>query len=177
MENLIQIEALFEILESKDNKLRYEAFQKLLFLTEKKVTWIYDFWQMLVEKLRSDNSYQRSIGFLLLANLSASDSENKFPEILDDYIGLLNDEKFITSRQCIQKVWKVALNCEQCRGEIVEALKNTYYNNIHLATHGNLIKEDVISSLNFISKHGSIEAFTWVNTLIVSETDVKLVKN
>src|SRR5512133_1945484 len=94
-----------ENLASKDDKIRLEALQSLLKVTESKVDWGYEVWDLLFEKLGHENSYQRSIGILLLCNLAKSDGENRLGVCLDRLLAHTRDEKFITSRQCIQNIW------------------------------------------------------------------------
>ncbi len=172
------IEQLFEDLNSKNNTVRYSSFKELMAITEEKVNWLYDYWTDLVSKLQSENSYQRSIGLMLIANLSKSDSENYSYLVLENFFNLFNDEKFITSRQCIQCVWKLALNNEENKKRIIEELKNTYFNNIHLSTHSNLIKQDVISSLHNIYKEtNDMDLLVIVNQIIKCENDEKLKKS
>jgi len=172
------IEQLFENLNSKDDTIRYSSFQELMAMTEEKVNWLYDYWSDLVSKLQSENSYQRSIGLMLIANLSKSDSENYSSLVLDSFFNHFNDEKFITSRQCIQCVWKLAFNNDENKKRIIEELKNTFFNNIHLTTHSNLIKQDVISSLKNISKvTNDIELLVMINQIIECENDEKIKKS
>lgn len=173
-----QIDNLFEDLKSKDNKIRFAAFEKLQQITEQPVDWVYDKWYELVEKLESKNSFQRSIGLILLANLCKSDSEYKMGEILNNYLGNFDDEKFITSRQCIQNVWKVAISNDKFRVKVLEELENTYFENIHINRHGNLIKQDVVFSLYKVFKvTKNKEIFSKINELIDSETDAKIIKS
>ena len=177
MENLFKIEEFFTTLDSKDNNLRYEAFKKLLALTEQNVSWVYDYWQILVDKLSSENSFQRSIGLLLLANLTRSDSEDKFSEIIERYLSFFEDDKFITSRQCIQNVWKIAVNKEACKEKIVNALKNAYFSNLHLTRNEKLIKQDVIFSLNRISEFYKDKTLAKDIDDFISREDKKLAKS
>jgi hypothetical protein len=177
MATLKEIDELILCLESKDDKERYKAFQTLLELTESKVKWIYDKWYLLIEKLSSDNSYQRSIGLLLIANLAKSDDENRIIKILDKYLEHLEDEKFITSRQCIQNIWKIALCNKTLEERIIKSLEDNYYNNAHLKTHGNLIKQDIISSLGKIYYHIKRDSLlNKIKSLIDEENDIKLKK-
>lgn len=177
MENFEIIDKLFIDLESKNGKIRYNALQELIKMSDTKVTWIYYKWFILLKKLSSDNSYQRSIGLMLLANLAKSDNENRIGEIIDKYIVFFNDEKFITSRQCIQNVWKIAITNEYNCSRIIKELENTYFENIYLKTHGNLIKEDVIFSLFQVYKYSNdILILNKINELIENETDIKLIK-
>jgi hypothetical protein len=171
------IDNMFANTANKDDKIRYEAFQTLLALTDEKVDWVYDKWYDLLEKLDSENSYQRSIGFLLLANLSKSDTDNRISLILNKLTQLFDDEKFITSRQCIQNVWKIAICSLGCKSLIIFELLKTYYDNIHNKKHGNLIKQDVIFSLNKIyQSEKDNDVFAKIEELISLETDVKFQK-
>jgi len=176
MEDLNHIDELFATLNSKDNNIRYQAFKELLEITEKPVLWVYDKWYELESKLSSDNSFQRSIGLMLLANLSKSDIENKFNSIIDHYLEFFEDEKFITSRQCIQNVWKIALIHESNRKKIIQQLENSFYENSN--QHINLIKQDIIGSLNQIYLNTKDENLkNKILELINSENDEKLVKS
>jgi hypothetical protein len=172
-----QIDELFRLLESKDGKIRYNALQELIGITDQPVEWVYDKWYVLENKLSSDNSYQRSIGLMLLANLSKSDTDNRISGILSTITGFFEDEKFITSRQCIQLVWKIALNNKANCRLIINELSKTYFENIHLKEHGNLIKQDVIFSLCQIAKFAEKSAYDKAVELIGNETDAKLIKS
>jgi hypothetical protein len=178
MLSMQDIDKLFSDLASKDDKIRYNAFKTLLDITENKVPWAYDKWFILIEKLSSENSYQRSIGFMLLANLSKSDEDNKVADIINDLLKFTDDEKFITSRQCIQNLWKFAINHTSVEQKIVKHLINTYIENIHLKSHGNLIKQDVVFSLwNIYKSSKNKDILKVINELIESETDEKLMKS
>jgi hypothetical protein len=175
--DLKQVDDLFVDLESKDDKVRYPAFKTLLNLTEVKVDWVYVKWYELLEKLESENSYQRSIGFMLLANLSKSDTDNRMEQSLKRLIELFDDEKFITSRQCIQNVWKIALGNKAFKLWILDELNKTYYENVHNKNHGNLIKQDVLFSMNKIyQSEKDPKVLAQMNDLIDAELDSKFVK-
>jgi len=178
MEDIRLIDRLFSDLENKDGAVRYNALQKLLAITENKVSWVYDKWFVLLDKLSSDNSYQRSIGLILLANLAKSDNQNRIISVLDNILELIDDKKFITSRQCIQNIWKISVCNKTSRKQIVSALERTYFNNIHLKAHDNLIKEDVIFSLYQISKYIKDQSIlVKANELIEKENDLRLIKS
>lgn len=96
-----EIHLLVGLLSEKDNELRYQA---LLLLQNRSslANDVYPYWDQFREKLKSPNSYQRSIGLMLIAFNTRWDTENKMEATIDDYLALLNDEKPITVRQCIQ---------------------------------------------------------------------------
>jgi len=101
------IPQLVEWLNLKDDKVRYQAFLLLqnrsLFRDD-----VYPYWDAFRCKLRSDNSYQRSIGLMLLAENVKWDAENRMEDTIDEFLMLLHDEKPITIRQCIQALGKIA---------------------------------------------------------------------
>ena len=96
---------LISQLSEKDDKIRYQAF---LTLQERSGSSeeVYPYWETLAEKLNSENSYQRSIGIMLLAENMKWDREDRFSAIAEQYLSHCSDEKFITSRQTIQSVGK-----------------------------------------------------------------------
>jgi len=98
---------LVEWLSLKDDNIRYQAFLLLqnrsLFFDD-----VYPHWDTLCNKLKSGNSYQRSIGLMLIAENVKWDTENRIADTVDECLQLLNDEKPITIRQCIQSLGKIA---------------------------------------------------------------------
>jgi len=103
-----EISNLVELLIEKNDKVRYQAFLLLqyrsMFFDD-----VYPFWEIFRLKLSGSNSYQRSIGIMLLAENVKWDSENKMETSLDDCVELLKDEKPITVRQSIQSLGKIAV--------------------------------------------------------------------
>jgi hypothetical protein len=97
------IKILINLLEEKNDEIRYAAF---LALQERSKHYndVYNYFDVLTEKLKNDNSYQRSIGLMLIAENIRWDKNNKLKLIIDDYLSHCNDEKFITSRQTIQSI-------------------------------------------------------------------------
>ncbi len=168
---------LFAKLKLKDNEIRYAAFLELLEITESPVNWVYDYWDELVGKLNSDNSFHRTIGLQLLANLTKSDSQMKMFDFLTEYVNHFEDDKFITSSQCINFSWKIAIvNDNYCR-RIIDELEYTYYENKHNNSHANLIKREVIYALLKIWKiKREKSVYDLVNKLVNSETDAKIIK-
>lgn len=97
---------LVEKLSEKDDAIRYQALQLLQYrsqLTDE----VYPFWDTFCSKLKDSNSYQRSIGLMLIAENTKWDKENRLDGILEQYLELLNDDKPITVRQCIQSLNKI----------------------------------------------------------------------
>jgi hypothetical protein len=91
---------LIDCLTEKDDKLRYNGFL-LLQANSRQFPRVYQQWDALAEKLENSNSYQRSIGLMLIAENVRWD-RGKFTKALDRYLSCCMDEKFITARQAVQ---------------------------------------------------------------------------
>lgn len=98
---------LVEMLSLKEDNIRYQAF--LLLMSRSAIfDDVYPFWDIFCDKIKSENSYQRSIGLMLIAENARWDTRNRTEGIIDDYLVLLQDEKPITVRQCVQSLGKIA---------------------------------------------------------------------
>ncbi len=105
----------------KEDDVRYRAF---LLLQEKSRMDrdVYPYFDVFCEKLGSDNSYQRSLGVMLIAENVRWDEAGKMREILPTYLEILNDEKPITVRQCIGSLGIIAKAAPVYSGDIAKAL-------------------------------------------------------
>ena len=160
-------------LEATDNEIRFNALQTVLKLTEDEVDWVYDIWDKLVGKLNHENSYQRSIAIMLLCNLVKSDTENRLDASLELLLAHTKDEKFITSRQCIQNIWKVAAASKSRREKVVDHLEERFRECAD-EKHYNLIRQDVIQSMKFLYDQEKDDALlTRAQTLMMAEHEEK----
>lgn len=115
------ISTLVEWLSLKDDNVRYQSF---LLLQNRSLLYddVYPYWDIFRGKLKSDNSYQRSIGLMLIAENVRWDTENRIESVIDEYLELLNDEKPITVRQCIQSMNKIESHKPGLRAKIAGRL-------------------------------------------------------
>jgi len=115
------IAQLVDWLEEKDDTLRYAVFLLLQALAEKD-SRVYRYWDVFAGKLGAANSYQRSLGLMLLAANVRWDEAGRFAEVCGAYLGHCDDEKFITARQCIQGLNQIIDWTGQYDAAIVTAL-------------------------------------------------------
>ena len=163
----------FEHLSSSDDTIRMGALQTILKLTDRKVDWIYEVWDELFEKLKSENSFQRSIGIMVICNLAKSDTQDRLSDRLDLLLAHTRDEKFITSRQCIQHIWKIAATGEPARNRILVHLEKRFRECAD-EKHYNLIRADVIQSIRNLSDATHDAALlTRAQNLIIEAKDEK----
>ena len=67
----------------------------------------YSHWEDFAGLLSHKNSYHRDIGLTLLANLTPADTSGKMKELLDRYLSLLHDEKYMTGCCCAANLKKI----------------------------------------------------------------------
>lgn len=98
-----EIAWLVDRLAEKADKVRYGA---LLLLQERSQSQadVFPFWDVFAEKLKSDNSYQRNLGVMLLAANARWDKGERTAAVLNDVLDVLRDEKPITIRICAQSL-------------------------------------------------------------------------
>jgi hypothetical protein len=83
------------------------------------------------------------------------------------------DEKFITSRQCIQNIWKVATTNRTNREKVLKQLEKRF---VECADekHYNLLRQDVIQAVISLDKFdGKDGLLTRIRVLIAKEADAK----
>ena len=150
------IPALVERLASAEDKIRYPAF---LLLKERSAICadVYPFWDALDEKLTHENSYQRSIGAMLLSTNAKYDAQGKLKQTLPRYLALLNDPKPITVRQCAQALPEIL----RAKPEYAEPIGNAILNVSLLdykETMRKLILLDLIETLILVRSLSPSEA-------------------
>lgn len=112
---------LVNLLEEKNDEVRYAAL--LILLSRSKIfPDVYSYWKNLCNKFSNSNSYQRSIGILLIAENIKWDAQNQFENIADVYLSCCDDEKFITARQTIQSISKWVIYKQSLIPVIVDKL-------------------------------------------------------
>jgi hypothetical protein len=154
------IEFLVKLLAEKDDKIRYPAL--LLLLSRSAISSdVCAYWDVFSEKLKSDNSYQRSIGMMLIAENARWDKSGRLDDMLDDYFALFHDEKPITIRQSIQALKSILPYKPHLASRIASALMKIDLAGIR-ETMRKLILVDILEILADIRKHianDEIEAY------------------
>ena len=144
------IEFLVETLNEKNDTVRYNAFL-LLQANSRKFPYMYLYWDELEKKLESPNSYQRSIGLMLIAENVRWDKEGKFNKTVTKYLSCCMDEKFITARQAIQGLENVIESTDQYDVKIKEALESLMLSN-YKENQQRLISKDIANIFKLIEK-------------------------
>lgn len=143
-----EIAWLVDLLSSKDDKVRYGAF---LLLNERSLTRedVFLFWDVFTAKLGSDNSYQRSLGVMLLAANARWDGAGKTAAVLENVLAILKDEKPITVRQCVQSLAPIVSSHPELSGTIAKRLTSLDLTEIR-ETMRKLVLIDIVDVLLLI---------------------------
>ncbi|WP_434297494.1 hypothetical protein [Clostridium sporogenes] len=144
------IEYLINLLNEKNNEVRYTAFL-LLQSRSQMFSDVYKYWQDFCKKLSNSNSYQRSIGIMLIAENNRWDDQNKFEDIIDIYLSHCEDEKFITARQTIQSINKWIMYKKGLLSLVVRKLISIDISK-YKDSQGKLLLVDIIRVLSEIQK-------------------------
>ncbi len=139
---------LVQGLNDKDNVAAYECLKKLQTISETSGD-VYPHFDTFAMMLRSEHSYIRTRGMLMIAACSPWDADNKIDEIIDEYLKLLEDVKPITARQCVQSLPQIAQYKPELAQDIIEALRSA---NIfrYKSTMQPLIRQDIANALHKI---------------------------
>jgi hypothetical protein len=168
-----ELTACIQNLGSINDKVRMCALQTILAWTDEPVGWIYEVWDSLVAKLNHENSYQRSIAIIVLCNLAKSDRENRMAGILDELLAHTRDEKFITSRQCIQNIWKAAVTGDEAREKVFARLEKRFAECAD-EPHANLLRQDCIQAFQAVyDTHKDEAVLKRARALALKECDEK----
>ncbi|MHB1392975.1 MAG: hypothetical protein ACYCYE_07850 [Clostridia bacterium] len=138
-------------LSEKDDTIRYHSFL-LLQHRSKDFSDVYPYWDIFCEKLKSINSYQRSLGLMLIAANTKWDLDNRIDYIIDEYLSLLYDEKPITVRQCIQALSEIVPYKSHLHMKIADKMMSINIADIR-ATMQKLILSDILAVLAMIRKY------------------------
>ena len=157
-----EVAALIPLLALKEDDVRYQAF---LLLKERSAFAgdVFPYWQTFLEKLQSDNSYQRSIGLMLISENARWDAEGKTAAALEAYCKCLADEKPITIRQCVQGLKLIVSSHPELGGTVSARLTALDLTAIK-ETMRKLVLQDILEVLLLIrsqnsEKHEEIEAY------------------
>jgi hypothetical protein len=142
-------------LAEKDDTLRYNSYLLLKYHSEISDE-VYQYMDVFRRKLKSENSYQRSLGVMLIAANARWDSAGKVDSIIGDYLSILQDEKPITVRQCIQSLNEIIPYKKQLLGRIASGLMSIRLETVK-ETMRKLILVDILNALVSIRKQEYIE--------------------
>jgi hypothetical protein len=146
-----EINFLVETLNEKDDKLRYNAFL-LLQASSRQFPYVYKYWDEFEKKLDNENSYQRSLGVMLIAENVRWDQGGKFSKTINKYLSCSTDEKFITARQTIQGLEIILKTTDKFNDTIKQRLVNLQLSH-YKDNQQKLLSKDISNVLKKINRY------------------------
>lgn len=137
------------LLNSDNDKVAYNALKELLKMSDE-TNMVYKYFDKFVEMMNSSNSYIRTRGLRLIAFNAKWDQENKINPIISEYLKHIEDDKPITSRQCIKDTFIIAQNKPELIDTILESLQE--FNKIYDDSMQSLIYKDRQKSIQQIKQ-------------------------
>lgn len=150
------IEALLELLTSRDNSQAYQALKALEEMSAES-NCLYPHMDKFIAMASSGNSYVRMRGLALIARNAKWDVDGKIDGIIDRYLEHVTDEKPICARQCIKLLPLLAEAKPALAPKIVSALRDA-----DVARYADsmrpLVQKDIRDSLLAIEHSGEVRA-------------------
>jgi hypothetical protein len=170
------VQALLESVSTSDKDASYVAFKALISITNKKVPWVYDAWDGLLDLTRHGDNHQRAIGVQLLANLTRSDSRKRMLKDLPALFKVTRDPMFVTARHSLLCLWKVGIKDKEHQKAAVSRLSRRFRECIS-EKNCTLIRYDIQTVLRRVYDSTEDEAIhTQALKLIALEKDPKYAK-
>jgi hypothetical protein len=145
---------LLEGVLAKKEKIRFNCFRVLLFISEKHPRVLYTQWDFFMRLLHSDNTYLKYIAIYIIANLTLDDPEGKFERVFNRYYALLDDKSMIPASHVAANSTKIAEAKPHLQTRIVNRLLSVDKTH-HKPERKDLIKSYVIEAFAELIKGAS----------------------
>jgi len=135
-----------ENIDTTDRELQNEAYSYVMEATTQPVEWAYEVWDEMVALLRHKDNHQRAIAAQVLCNLAKSDPDQRIVKDFEALLALTKDERFVTSRHCLQSLWKIGVVGEPQQQLVMEELERRF-RECATEKHGTLIRYDILQGM------------------------------
>lgn len=128
-------------LTAKDNAYACGVAEKMISESRETDEW-YPYFHDFAALLHHPKSLVRNRALYILVANAQWDAENRFDEILPDYLSHITDEKPITARQCIKALAQIGTAKPQYIPQILDAFRNADLSKYKDSMHP-LIEQDM----------------------------------
>ncbi|HWP98810.1 MAG TPA: DUF3795 domain-containing protein [Syntrophomonadaceae bacterium] len=111
-----------QMLSNPDIMVYYHCYEIVSAASYSNPELFYKYWDRIKELLHHKNSYHRDVGLTILANLTRVDDQELTKDIIDAYLDLLQDVKFMTACCCVKNCSKIIVNKPLLTGRVLTAL-------------------------------------------------------
>lgn len=130
----------------KKEKIRFNSYETLLYISENNPAMLYPKWDYLADLLTSDNHFHRYIAINLIAKLVMVDKENHFERDFNRYFNNIAGERTMVAGQAALNAGKIAKAKPNLRAQITEMLLKI--DQIHQGKQTELMKAGAITAFN-----------------------------
>jgi hypothetical protein len=160
------LDDLKENASSHNAAIKYKSLKVLMYLGEQQPNILYPEWDFFVKLLDNENTFLRTIGLTVIANLTRVDTKNKFENIFDKYYSLLEDESMINAANIAGYSGIIAKAKPHLQNKITDKLLDID-NTRHSSECKNIIKGKAI--LSFYEYIGEVEDKTKIIQFVKNE--------
>jgi hypothetical protein len=136
---------------SKKERIRFNCFKVLLFISEEHPKALYLKWDFFADLLISPNTYFKYIAIYIIANLAQDDPKNRFEKIFNKYYALLDNESVIPPAHVAANSAKIAVAKPHLQTKITNRLLGIDKTH-HKPERKDLIKSYVIEACGELIK-------------------------
>jgi len=141
------LDDLLEYTSSDKAVIKYKSLKVLTLLSEQQSELLYPEWDFFVKLLDNENTFLRTIGATIIANLTRIDTENKFESIFNKYYNLLEDKSMINAANIAGRSGIIAKSKPHLQSKITNKLLDIDKTQ-HSSECKNIIKGKAILSFN-----------------------------
>lgn len=148
-------------------------YELLLAASDRKVAWADRAWRELTPLLRHRDNRVRSIAGQVLCNIARSASSVLVEQDLDALVSITHDERFVTARHVLLRLWKTGLEDPALRAKLVGRLAERFASS-EGEKNGTLVRHDIVRTLRSlfdVTDDAAVKATAMA--LISSERDDK----
>lgn len=143
-------ENVTEKLTAKDDKAACAFTDEIIAQSRETDVW-YEHFGEFAELLDNPKSLVRNRAINILAAIIRWDKENRFDDILDEYLSHITDEKPITARQCVKALARVGLEKPRYIPRILSNLQSADLSKYKDSMRP-LIEKDIAETVGILSR-------------------------
>jgi len=103
-------------------QIKYQSCNILMILSQENPKTLYPKWDHFVNLLKSENTFMKSIGIIIISHLTEVDAKSRFDKIFNKFYGLLNDESMITAANLAAVSGRIARAKPELQNKITNRL-------------------------------------------------------
>lgn len=158
-----------QLLNNKEIMVYYHCYYIVSLASELEPEFFYPYWHDFATLINNENSYHRTIGLTIIANLVMCDRDCLIDTLIHDYLAHIDDEKFMTGQCCVKNLTKIVNNRKELKQHIIETLLSIDKKCSYPEKQKELLKYDVLNVFEII--YDTIDKKESINQFIIKASD------